>query len=204
MKFVSVFFATAFGALVLAGYFVPALAPVQSLLIQWAGILLSIAALLGVFNLITVHGEKIRSREQGGGYSALLLVSLIVTFFLGLALGPTHPVMQVAVNGIILPVEASLMAILSVTLISAPIRLLRRRVDIMSATFLAFVLIILAGSLSLPLIGEMPFLSDTLRPWIAQTLALGGARGILIGVALGALTTGLRVLLAMDRPYGDK
>ncbi len=204
MKYVSAFFAIAFGALVLAGYFVPALAPVQSLLIQWAGILLSIAALLGVFNLITVHGEKIRGREQGSGYSTLLLVSLIVTFFLGLALGPAHPVMQAAVNGIILPVEASLMAILSVTLTYAAIRLLRRRVDLMSVVFLAFVLVILAGSLSLPLIGEIPLLGDTLRPWIVQALALGGARGILIGVALGALTTGLRVLLVMDRPYGGK
>jgi hypothetical protein len=27
-------------------------------------------------------------------------------------------------------------------------------------------------------------------------------RGILIGVALGALTTGLRVLFGADRPYG--
>jgi hypothetical protein len=40
------------------------------------------------------------------------------------------------------------------------------------------------------------------RPWITQVLALGGARGILIGVALGTLTTGLRVLFGADRPYG--
>jgi hypothetical protein len=39
-------------------------------------------------------------------------------------------------------------------------------------------------------------------PWVTQVLALGGARGILIGVALGALTTGLRVLFGVDRPYG--
>jgi hypothetical protein len=31
---------------------------------------------------------------------------------------------------------------------------------------------------------------------------LGGARGILIGVSLGILTTGLRVLFGTDRPYG--
>jgi len=33
---------------------------------------------------------------------------------------------------------------------------------------------------------------------------LGGARGILIGVALGSLLTGLRVLFGFDRPYGGK
>jgi len=33
--------------------------------------------------------------------------------------------------------------------------------------------------------------------------AVGGARGLLLGVALGSITAGLRVLLATDRPYGD-
>jgi hypothetical protein len=30
----------------------------------------------------------------------------------------------------------------------------------------------------------------------------GGARGLLIGIALGTLLTGLRVLFGADRPYG--
>ena len=34
-----------------------------------------------------------------------------------------------------------------------------------------------------------------------QRLPVAGARGILLGIALGSLTTGLRVLLAADRPY---
>lgn len=201
MKVLSASFAIAFGLLVLAGYFIPALAPIQALLIKWAGILLAVAALIGVFNLILVHGEKIRTRGKGGAYSALLILSLLLTFFFGLALGPGHPAMQGVVNGVILPVEASLMAILSVTLLYAAIRLLRRRVDVMSVVFLLTVLSILG--LSLPFAG-LPLLNDVLSPWIMQVFALGGARGILIGVALGALTTGLRVLMVMDRPYGGK
>jgi hypothetical protein len=41
-----------------------------------------------------------------------------------------------------------------------------------------------------------------IRPFIAQVLAAAGARGILLGVALGTLTTGLRILFGVDRPYG--
>jgi hypothetical protein len=41
-----------------------------------------------------------------------------------------------------------------------------------------------------------------LRAWISQVWAAGGARGILLGVALGATATGLRVLLGTERPYG--
>jgi len=42
-----------------------------------------------------------------------------------------------------------------------------------------------------------------LRNWLVQVVASGGARGILLGVALGSIVTGLRVLLAVDRPYGE-
>jgi hypothetical protein len=32
---------------------------------------------------------------------------------------------------------------------------------------------------------------------------VAGARGLLLGVALGAIATGARVLLGLERPYGD-
>jgi len=195
--------AIAIGLLVLAGYFVPSLAGLQTLFLNWAMILAGVAALVGIGNLISVHGEKIRKRETGSVYSALLILSLFATFVFGFLLGPDHPAMQMVVNGVIVPVEASLMAILAVTLIYAAIRLLRRRLDLMSVIFLVTALVILLGSASLPF-GEIPLLGTTVRPWITQVLALGGARGILIGVALGMLTTGLRVLTAIDRPYGGK
>jgi len=41
-----------------------------------------------------------------------------------------------------------------------------------------------------------------MRPFIAQVMAGAGARGILLGMALGTLTTGLRILFGADRPYG--
>jgi hypothetical protein len=50
----------------------------------------------------------------------------------------------------------------------------------------------------------MPLFGTLLRPWVTEVLALGGARGILIGVTLGTLTTGLRVIFGADRPYGGK
>jgi hypothetical protein len=39
--------------------------------------------------------------------------------------------------------------------------------------------------------------------WLSQVPAVAGARGLMLGIALGIIATGLRVLLAMDRPYGD-
>ena len=111
--------------------------------------------------------------------------------------------MRLLVNAIIVPVEASLMALLAVTLLYASIRLLRRRANLMSIIFIATALLMLIGSATLPS-GEVGALNDFLRPWFQHVLAMGGARGILIGVALGTLTTGLRVLIGSDRPYGGK
>jgi hypothetical protein len=111
--------------------------------------------------------------------------------------------MRLLVNAIIVPVEASLMALLAVTLLYASIRLLRRRANLMSILFIATALLMLIGSATLPF-GEIGALNNFLRPWFQHVLALGGARGILIGVALGTLTTGLRVLFGVDRPYGGK
>jgi hypothetical protein len=203
MRIVNPAIAAAAGLLVLAGYFVPALAGVQNLLMGWAIILAGVATLMGVFNLLAVHGEKVRQGKAGAVYSALLILSLFATFIFALFLKPSHPAMRVLVNGVIVPVESALMAVISVSLLYAGVLLLRQRLNLMSIVFLVTALLILAGSLSVPF-GQIPVLGDTLRPWITQVLSMGGARGILIGVALGALTTGLRVLLAIDRPYGGK
>ena len=96
------------------------------------------------------------------------------------------------------------MALLAVTLTYASIRLLRRRLNLLSIIFLITVLLVLIGTASLPFLGEVPGLSGIVRPIITQVFAAAGARGILIGVALGTLATGLRILFGTDRPYGGK
>jgi len=203
MRIVSAAIAISIGLLVLAGYFIPALGGIQAELLNWAILLAGAAALMGIFNLMAVHSEKIRRGAASSVYSAMLLISLLATFAAALILKPSHPAMQVLVSGVIVPVEATLMAIISASLLAAAIHLLRKRADVMSIVFLVTAVLILAGSLSLPS-GQIPVLGDTLRPWMTKVLSLGGARGILIGVALGSLTTGLRVLLGLDRPYGGK
>ncbi len=96
------------------------------------------------------------------------------------------------------------MALLVVTLTYASIRLLRRRLNLLSVIFLITAFLILVGTAPWPFLGDVPILSDTVRPIIAQVPAAAGARGILLGVALGTLTTGLRILFGSDRPYGGK
>lgn len=209
MRVVTAVIAIAFGVLVLLGYFLPpALFPnaasLQTVLLDWAVILAGAAALIGGLNLFAVHTEKIRRREKDSVYSAILIIGLIVAFILGVFLKPQHTLMQtVLLEGIIIPVEASLMGLLAVSLLYAAVRLLRRRADLMGVAFIITAALIFLGSITLPF-GDLPIFGTLVRPWISQVWALGGARGILIGVGLGALLTGLRVLFGIDRPYGGK
>ena len=99
-----------------------------------------------------------------------------------------------------MPVEVSLMALLTVTLLYSTVRLLRWRIDLKTILFLVTALLVLISTG--PLTAQIP-LMDGLGGFI-QILFTGGARGILIGVALGTLTTGLRILFGADRPYGGK
>lgn len=204
MRVLTAIIAIATGLLILLGYFLPLAAPIQIMLLDWAIIIAASAALVGVFNLVTVHADKVRRRAKDSVYSAMLVMGMIATFVFGLVLKPQNSLMQaVFLNGIIIPVEASLLAVLTVTLLYAAIRLLRRRADMMSIVFIITASVIFLASATLPF-GDMPILGTLVRPWVSHILALGGARGILIGVALGIMFTGLRVLFGVDRPYGGK
>lgn len=203
MRVITAVIAIATGVLVLFGYFFEPFAIVQTLLLNWAIILAGIAVLVGIFNLTSVHMDKIRHSEKGSTYSALLIIGLAATFSLGIFLRPQHSVMQTLLNGIIIPTEAALMGLLTISLLYAAIRFLRRRADVMGIVFLLTTTLLFLGSATLPF-GDIPVIGTLVRPWVSQILALGGARGILIGVALGTLTTGLRVLFGIDRPYGGQ
>jgi len=191
------------GIIVVAGFFLPAVVGVQQILLNWAVILTGTAAVLGIFNLILVHASRIHRKERGGAYSAILLISLFATFTLGLMLGPDREEMRTLVGAVVIPAESSLMGLLAVTLVTGAMRLFRRGFGPMSILFLSTAVLMLVASATLPF-GELGILTSFLGPWVQHVLALGGARGILVGVALGTLITGVRVLVGSHRPYESR
>lgn len=201
MRLFATVLAIAAGILVLVGYFYPIepLLRMRLLLTNWAIIIAGMAVLVGIYNLVAVHMEKVRAGQKDALYSGVLVLTLIITFGFGVVLGPENMILLAAVDAIIVPVEASLMAILAVTLIYASIRLLRRRMDVMSVVFLVVAVLFLIAVMPTPA-GPIPG-GELLARFIGM-FSQGGARGLLLGVALGALLTGLRVIFGVDRPYG--
>lgn len=206
MRLLATVFAIASGIIVLLGYFypLPLLLQLRALLTNWAILIAAMTVLIGIYNLVTVHVEKIRTGRKGFGYSWVLVISLILTIaylIYGIFSQTLNFTMRAVVDSIIVPVEASLMAILAVTLLYASIRLLRRRLDVMSVLFLVAAVLFLIAFMPTPF-GPIP--GDQTLAQFMNVFSSGGARGLLIGIALGTLLTGLRVIFGVDRPYGGQ
>ncbi len=190
------------GLIVLGGYFldIPMLNTLQIVFLRWAALLGAVALIVGVFNLFNVHLRKINTGQKGSPYSLILLIALIATVLIVGFLGPTSFWSMWIFNYIHVPIESSLMAVLAVVMAFAGARLLGRRFNAFSIIFILTALFVLAGSISLSFV-DFPVLAE-LRDWIDRVPTTAGARGILLGVALGTVATGFRLLMGADRPYG--
>ncbi|MEK6222763.1 MAG: hypothetical protein N2D54_11010 [Chloroflexota bacterium] len=181
-----------FGAIVLATYLFPA-GGLRNSILNWVVIATATALLVGVLNLLRIHLSKIRQQSGKSLYSFSVIVSLVLVFLVTLFNGSSGSATQWFFEYVQVPIESSLMAVLTVILTYSAARMLGRRTNLYSILFIAFTIIALIGNGSFIDI-EFPFL---------QAIAEGGARGILLGVGLGTVTTGLRILMGVDRPYGS-
>ena len=199
--------AISFGLIVLQGYFIDleVLRDVRTMVLQWAVVLAAAALLLGGVNLLAVHLSKIGAQEKGWPYSAVLVGALVVTLLVGLFFGEESPLVLAVFQYIQQPVESTLAGLLAVSLTLGAVRLLSRRRDRRTYVFLvtAFLVMLGTGPWLIGSNGGLHQLMGEARAWLSQVWAAGAARGLLLGVALGATATGLRVLLGADRPYGD-
>jgi len=189
---------------------VPLLSTIGTYFIDCAVIIAAFALFLGLINVVRVHLGHIRERAKTWPYSILLLVTLFLVLAVGLVTlapaqagqsqpsGPSHPAMQWIFANVMAPIQATLGALLVFLTLAAAYRLLRLR-NAESAVLLFVALLVLVGQASFGLLPILP----QLRDWILDVPALAGMRGILLGVALGTVLTGIRLLLGLERPYSD-
>jgi len=189
---------------------VPLLSTIGTYFIDCAVIIAAFALFLGLLNVLRVHLGHIRERTKTWPYSVVLLVALVLVLVVGVVTlmpsqadqsqpsGPSHPAMQWIFTSVMVPIQATFGALLAFLTLAAAYRLFRLR-NAQSAVLLVVALLVLAGQASFGLLPVLP----QLRDWILDVPALAGMRGILLGVALGTVLTGIRLLLGVERPYSD-
>ncbi len=216
-------------AVTLATYIVPvpALTGIRPYLVQVAIIVAAFAMILGGLNLIAVHGSRVFRQRPGWFYSLVLLLVLVVVVAFGLFQGLAalargqNLVRDVLAGGtmmwiyqyVLLPIQASLAALLPFFLAYAAYRTIRvrrtSRALLGAVTFMLTAIFVLLGQV--PLFGQIQLFGQStvgqwlqsLSEWIVRVPAMAGMRGIVLGVALGITATALRVLIGADRPSSD-
>jgi hypothetical protein len=193
------------GMVILAGYFVPspALVAIRTPMLDWAVILSGVAGLIAIFHLIFgVHGRRLRDPEKSRAFSFIVILVFMLTVAAGIFFGVNNAGYQKVVTAIQMPIETSLMAVLAITLAYTSLRLLQRQRNWMGFVFfIAVIVYLLVNSGVFALVTDVPVLRGLVAS-ISQA-PIAGARGILIGVALGTLLTGIRILIGSDRPYNS-
>ncbi len=199
MKWLATAVAIAIGLIVLLDYFLvhPVLDALGAAFREWTIILTAFALLLGLYNLLFVHLLRVvRRDEPGAGYSALVLITALIVLAIGLWFGLPSAPMTWIFNNLYLPLQSAFFALVAFFLATAAYRALRAR-TLETILLLAAALIVF--------IGQIPLLNALggVREWVLSVPSVAGVRGILLGVAIGTIATGLRLLIGLDRPYSE-
>ncbi len=195
--------ASAAGLIVLLGMFFPAslFASLRFYALELAIILGVFASLIAISNLIIVHWNKIFSEPKQSIYSAVLLAGFLCVFFAGMIFKPSNLFFKNFSSTVIFTVESSLLAVLAVSLAIACFNLFKRRKSGMGIIFALSTIIFLLSLSGVLASGNQVSLMMPILATINE-LPIAGARGILLGISIGAIITGLRVLMGIERPYG--
>lgn len=187
---------------ILAVIFQWQLGPYLGVVLRWVIILGAAGLLAAMVLLMLTHLRKIGSSQKGIIYSLVLLGSFGASLAGGLILGVENDQYLRWIGGIIRPLETSLLGLLALVMAGAAFKLFRLRGwSPLSISFAVFALIFLILGLGFLQGVDNPALAGVIA--FLRRLPLVGARGLLIGMGLGLVFLGLRVIFGIERPYGD-
>ncbi|HEY3243404.1 MAG TPA: hypothetical protein VGM03_08635 [Phycisphaerae bacterium] len=220
---------TAAGGIVLiVSFFVPYTESWGEDATMWFDILAAIAFVLGGGNLLRMHLRKVLQQQAGWGFSAITVISFVVTLGVGLLkVGvppaenfPNHAWSGVynaeesafgfAYEYVFKPLTATIFSLLAFYVASAAFRAFRaKNIEALLLLGTAFLILLgrtFAGALLTAWLPERfsEFTIPELTVTIMNVFVAAGNRAIMIGIALGIASISLRVILGIDRSYLGK
>ncbi len=172
------------------------------IVLNWAVIVASAALLVAIATLILTHLRNIVRGKRGFIFSIILISTFLVSFIGALVFGVDNSAYLRWVAAIQLPLETSLLGLAALVMTAAALQIFRSRGwSLLTLTFGISALVFLVISLGLLQALNIPVLTTVIN--YLQRLPMIGARGLLIGIGIGALLMGLRVVLGLERPWGE-
>jgi hypothetical protein len=190
------------GILMIIQFFIPHPVSVAlyNLSNDWIRNVSAFALVLGVGSLIMYHYEKMRRRKEGWYYSGVTLAAAAITTVIGLGWGVKQgsPLQNIIFSNLMVPLNASMFAILAFYMASAAYRAFRARTK-ESALLLIAAFIVMLGMVPIghAIWDKLPDVAE----WILSVPNMAAKRAILFGVALGGIATSLKIILGIERGW---
>ena len=216
-KYIPLTIVFVFGILTLLTYYVPHRRSVDFLeaMNKWENIVSAFAFFLGLISLFYSHYAKISRKADGWGYSIFVYIG-----FFAIAVpayvshgknmdGATLTWMGWAFQYIYNPLSATMFAVLAFYIVSTAYKSFRIKSLQAFVLFVAAMFLIL-GNVPLgqiiwdKLFGWTNYAISDIVDWILHVPGVAGKRGIMIGIAIGAVVTALKIIFGIERQYLGK
>jgi hypothetical protein len=195
--------------------------------VVWFDIVAAFAFVLGGGNLLLNNLRKISDRQAGWGYSVITLVAFFGTLIVGigkLGVPPNEEFLNYSWSGdysaegsgfwwmfnyVYVPLAATMFATLAFYISSAAFRAFRAN-NVEASLLLVTAVVVLVAQTSNGLIVTewIPedsrwagFRIENVKDTLVNLFNTLGTRAIMIGIALGVVSTSLKVLLGVDQSY---
>lgn len=177
---------------------------VSQTLVQLVTVVGALAVIIGIFNLLAVHARKI-AHPPAGIYSLITILTLVIIVVLRLVerlnilqvgSGDSPALTLTLMDAVQVTIESALAGLLFFFLVYSAYRLMRRRVTVWNLLFVATLILVLVGYTQ-----PTGSLLANVREWILRVPVGAGTRGLLIGIAIGTVVVGTRLLIGQDRTF---
>ena len=189
----------------------PAFISIKTEVLNWARVIGVFAMVIGVGTLIRLHYRRVARRSPGWIYSIIVFFGVVVTAATGIIGGTRGTWFVWIYNNVNVPLDATMFSLLAFFMASAAYRAFRAR-TVDATLLLAAAIIVMFGRVPIgdflwqnvapqSVISKIPFLPENLVEWIMSVPNMAARRGIMIGAALGAISTALKIILGVERSY---
>jgi len=178
---------------------------------RWIYVIGVFATVIGIGTLLRLHVKRIWRRSSGWIYSIIVFAGLMITAGFGIIGGKKSEFFLWIFNNINAPLESAMFSLLAFFMASAAYRAFRART--FEATLLLIsAVIVMLGRVPIgvfiwqhifpqSLVEQSPLFPEESAEWIMSHITMASRRGIMIGAALGAISTSLKVILGIERSY---
>ena len=200
------------GFVFLIQYFIPhyPFSQLNNWFSDWFSIIGACAIWLGALNLMKISFDKVYRKGRDWGYSVVIIVSFVLIVAIGFAGGESFRDFGTKFDWlyqwIYTPLSATMFALLAFFVASASYRAFRAR-NLEATLLLIAAFFVMIGRVPVgDAIAGILHLPDVIYPskvasWIMNYINGAGQRAIMIGIALGIVSTSLRVILGIERAH---